>query len=175
MLADRPAHSIGTGSWEGGGDPVDDAERLTKLMLADLVAHPIRPRVLRRAQRLDGGPPGRRRRNEAGPAMSGIGSVLGQPPFGQQVSYALDALPGNAHLAGNTGNGQRPFEHRAEHLPPGCRQPDRPGYRLGGLQEQSVEPERLEHQLRQRSAGRRAVRGDHAAASTANALVSLSW
>jgi len=65
-------------------------------------------------------------------------AVLGQAALDQDVGDPLDALPGQAHLAGDAGHGQRRPEHRPEYLPPRRGQPGRAGQFLGEREELAV-------------------------------------
>lgn len=110
---------------------------------------PPRP-APRRAGRRRPGAPGRSRRSPharppwvagAWPAGGRVGPVFGQPLLHQQVSDPLHALAGHAHGPGDPRDGPRLAQHRAEHLPPGRRQPGRPGQPLRHLEELAVQPE----------------------------------
>ncbi len=81
------------------------------------------------------------RREELGAAVGRVRPVLGEAAFHQQVGDALHALPGDAHLPRDAGDGQRLGQHRAEHLPPGGGEPGGAGQFLGDREEPAVEPE----------------------------------
>ncbi len=78
------------------------------------------------------------------------------PRSDQQIRDPLHALPGDAHLAGDPGDGERPWQYGSEDLPPGRGQPGGPSQLLRDGEELAVQPEDAERgpaeQLRGRPA-----------------------
>ena len=90
--------------------------------------------------------------------MSGIVDVADEPVGLEQIGGPLDALPRQPERSRRLGDGVVPLLDHREDLPAGARLPGRPGQRVPGSRQQTVEAEDPDDQAaeglaRGRSAG----------------------
>lgn len=133
---------------------VEDLRRTLQVGRAELFAKLVGPCALRVLDGPERGEAGRRDHQQVGPAVPGVGAVLGVTVVDKHVGQALDALTGLAHLAGDIGDRGGTVLDRFEHEPAGEGLPADLGESLTSRAEPVVEREHAHQERGKRLAGR---------------------
>jgi hypothetical protein len=135
---------------------INRSSSVSELGFADLGSHVGRPSLLRLLDGLESVPAAGCEPHEFRALVIGVVHVHGQAVSLDQVRETLDALPGEAHRAGDLCHRPRRFRNRLHHEPAGQCLSRGPGDLLPGSGEQRSQPNRRDYERRQVVAGRRA-------------------